>query len=192
MKAAARQNNRNDALLESAAELFSTRGYQAATMRDIAKRCGMLPGSIYYHFPNKDALLVAVYEEGVRRLTDRVEAALEGIDDPWERLERMLATHVEMIVEPTAYPRVMIRILPDEAPAVTSALIGLRNRYEAILRALIEALPLGAGADRRLLRLLVIGAANHVHVWHRPGGTAPGEIAAEVVRMLRGHARQTT
>ncbi|MEM9063800.1 MAG: TetR/AcrR family transcriptional regulator [Pseudomonadota bacterium] len=190
MKPAVRANNRNNALLESAAELLSSRGYQASTIREIAKNCGMLPGSIYYHYPNKDALLVAVYEEGVRRLADRVETALEGLEDPWQRLERALATHVAMIIEPTAYASVIIRILPDAAPEVTSDLIRLRDRYEAILRALIEALPLPPATDQRLLRLLLIGAANHVPVWHRAGGDAsPEQIARELMRMVRGYAQ---
>lgn len=192
MKPAIRANNRNDALLDSAAELFSTRGYQASTMREIARSCDMLPGSIYYHYPNKEALLLAVYEEGVHRLAERVEAALDGVDDPWERLERMLATHVAMIIEPSAFASVIIRILPDEAPAVASELIGLRNQYEAIFRSLIEALPLTPETDRRLLRLLLIGAANHVPVWHRSDGATPSEIARALVRMVRSASSQET
>lgn len=188
MAQAARANNRNDLLLEGAAELFAERGYQASTMREIARKCGMLSGSIYYHYPTKDALLVAVYEEGVRRLTERVEAALEGRTDPWDRLEATLRAHIAMIVEPTAYARVIIRVLPDGAPEVAGALTALRHRYEAILRDLIEALPLPPEVDRTLLRLLVIGAANHVPVWRKPGGAAPEEIAGELMSMLRGRA----
>ncbi len=186
MNQAIRANNRNDVLLDSAAELFSARGYQASTMRDIARKCGMLPGSIYYHYANKDALLVAVYAEGVRRLTERVEEAVAAHSDPWERLERMLATHIEMIIEPTAYASVIIRILPDAAPAVARELTDLRNRYELILRNLLTALPLADDVDRKLLRLLLIGAANHVQVWHRPGGESPETIAGELLRMV-GH-----
>ncbi|MEM1312941.1 MAG: TetR/AcrR family transcriptional regulator [Pseudomonadota bacterium] len=193
MKPAMRANNRNDALLDGAAELFAKRGYQASTIREIGKSCGMLPGSVYYHYPNKDALLAAVYEEGVRRLTDRVEAALEGIEDPWLRLEHALATHVAMIIEPTAYASVIIRILPDAAPAVAARLIELRNRYERIIASLVEDLPLAPDADRRLLRLLLIGAANHAPVWRRPDGDAgPEDIARTLLAMARGLAPQTS
>jgi len=189
MKPATRANNRNDALLDGAAELFATRGYQAATIREIAKSCGMLPGSIYYHYPNKDALLVAVYEEGVDRLAERVEAALKGHEDPWIRLERALVTHLSMIIEPTAYASVIIRILPDAAPAVAAQLIALRNRYETVIGGLVDALPLDPDADRKLLRLLLIGAANHAPVWRRPDGEAgPQDIAETLVRMARGLA----
>lgn len=192
MKIAARSNNRLEVLLGSAAELFSTRGYQATTMRDIASKCGMLPGSIYYHYPNKEALLVAVYQEGVRQLTERVQAVLTTSDDPWERLELMLATHIEMIVEPTAYASVIIRILPDNVPSAQADLTRLRDRYEVVLRDLIGALPMPAGMDRRLMRLFLIGAVNHIHVWHRPGGANPSGIAKELLRYFRCPAQNTS
>lgn len=192
MKTAARSNNRLEVLLGSAAELFSTRGYQATTMRDIASKCGMLPGSIYYHYPNKEALLVAVYQEGVRQLTERVQAVLTTSDDPWERLELMLATHIEMIVEPTAYASVIIRILPDNVPSAQADLTRLRDRYEVVLRDLIGALPMPAGMDRRLMRLFLIGAVNHIHVWHRPGGSNPSGIAKELLRYFRCPSQNTS
>ena len=175
--------------MSGAAELFSVRGYQASTMRDIARSCEMLPGSIYFHFANKEALLVAVYEEGVRRLTERVQAAVMGVSDPWERLEVMLRTHIEMIVEPTAYASVIIRILPDAVPKVSAELTALRNRYEVVFRDLVGALPRPAEVDRGRLRLALIGAANHVHVWYRPdGGASPGQIAAQLAFMARSGA----
>ena len=36
----------------------------------------MLPGSIYYHFPSKEEMLLAVYEEGLRHIAERVDAAV--------------------------------------------------------------------------------------------------------------------
>lgn len=154
-------------------------------MRDIAKKCGMLPGSIYYHYPNKEALLVGVYEEGVRRLSERVQGEIAKATDPWERLELMLAAHVEMIVEPTAYASVIIRILPDDVPAARDDLVRLRDKYEVYVRDLVGALPLPEGLDRSLLRLFLIGAVNHIPVWHRPGGEGPRQIACQLMRVLK-------
>ncbi|MGX0878756.1 AcrR family transcriptional regulator [Roseovarius sp. MBR-154] len=185
MTTAVRSNNRLDVLLDSSAELFSARGYQGTTMRDIAKKCGMLPGSIYYHYPNKEALLVGVYEEGVRRLSERVQGEIAKATDPWERLELMLAAHVEMIVEPTAYASVIIRILPDDVPAARDDLVRLRDKYEVYVRDLVGALPLPEGLDRSLLRLFLIGAVNHIPVWRRPGGEGPRQIACQLMRVLK-------
>ena len=77
-----RQDNRRERLMDAAAELFSRRGYRATTVRDIAAAVGMLPGSVYYHFPSKGALLLAVYEEGVRRVTRRVDEAVAQAEGP--------------------------------------------------------------------------------------------------------------
>ena len=60
-----RSDNRVSTLLDAAARLFAEKGYVATSMRDIAQDCGMLPGSLYYHFAAKEDLLVAVYERGV-------------------------------------------------------------------------------------------------------------------------------
>ncbi|MEM6744992.1 MAG: TetR/AcrR family transcriptional regulator [Pseudomonadota bacterium] len=188
--AVARANNRLDQLLDSAAELFATKGYPATTMRDIAAASGMLPGSIYYHHPNKEALLVAVYEEGVRRLSERVAQAIAQQTDPWDRLEAMLATHIAMITEPSAYARVIIRNLPDDIPTAKAQLIALRREYEAILRRVVDDLPLAPDVDRSLLRLFLIGAGNHVPVWRREGGATAPRIANQLVRLARGAAAE--
>ena len=145
----------------------------------------MLPGSIYYHYPNKEALLVGVYEEGVRQLSERVQREIAKSTDPWERLELMLAAHLEMIVEPTAYASVIIRILPDDLPIARDDLVRLRDKYEVYVRDLVGALPLPEELDRNLLRLFLIGAVNHIPVWHRPGGEDLRQITSQLMRVLK-------
>lgn len=49
------------ALLDAAIELFSERGFEATTMRDISSACGRSPGLIYRYFDSKEALAVALY-----------------------------------------------------------------------------------------------------------------------------------
>ena len=106
-----RANNRISVVRDIAAELFADKGFHETTMRDIARRAGMLPGSIYYHFPSKADLLVGVYEEGVTRLLARIDAADPGARaEPWTRLEAVMAAHVEAILDRSAYARVMIRV----------------------------------------------------------------------------------
>jgi AcrR family transcriptional regulator len=65
-----RSDNRLPLILDEAARLFREKGYAATSMRDIANAVDMLPGSLYYHFSAKEDLLVAVYEEGVRLITE--------------------------------------------------------------------------------------------------------------------------
>jgi len=187
---ATRANNRIGVVRDIAAELFAEQGFHETTMRDIARRAGILPGSIYYHFPSKENLLAAVYQEGVDRLLARIDAADPGeTAPPWTRLEAVMTAHVEAILDRSAYARVMIRVLPDAAPGAAARLIELRDAYETRIAEIVATLPLAPGIDRRLFRLFLLGAANHVQVWQRSGsgegGQTPAEIAAALVRLLR-------
>lgn len=52
-----------EALIEAAFELFGRQGYHGTTMRQIANRAGLTPGSIYNHFAGKDEIFLAVLKE---------------------------------------------------------------------------------------------------------------------------------
>jgi AcrR family transcriptional regulator len=73
-----RQPNRWPSILDAAASQFAERGYHATSMRDLAAATAMTAGAIYFHVASKQALLLAVYEEGIQRILDRVEAAAAG------------------------------------------------------------------------------------------------------------------
>ena len=56
-----RNPNMREAILSAAELLFSTRGFNAVSIRDIALEAGANPGSITYHFKSKDGLLLEIY-----------------------------------------------------------------------------------------------------------------------------------
>jgi len=182
---APRADNRLPRILDEAARLFREKGYQGASVRDISRSVDMLPGSLYYHFANKDDLLVAVYAEGVRRITDAVREAVAAKTDPWERLEAACVAHLEALLDPGDYGQVVIRVRPADAPGAADRLVGLRGGYEKEFRDLVAALPLPAGADRKTLRLMLLGALNWTQTWYRPGKLNPRRIARQYVALLR-------
>jgi len=186
---ARRANNRNDALLDAAAHLFASKGYRETTMRDIAVVTGMLPGSIYYHYGSKADLLLAVYEKGVEGLCARFDAAVANVgaggDAPWSRLEAVLIAHFETILDQSDYARVLIRVLPDQLPDHAGALSALRDTYERRLAAAIEDLPLDPQVDPKMLRFLLLGAANWSQTWYRPGADTPADIARHFLAIVR-------
>lgn len=182
-----RADNRLPQVLDAAAAQFAARGFEAASIRDIVRAVGMLPGSLYYHFATKDELLAAVYAEGVRRVEAAVLAALEGCgSDPWERLEAACAAHLETLLGQGDYARVVISVAPRDVPSRAGEIAAQRSRYEGHFRALVDALPLPGGWSPGALRLMLLGALNWVPTWHRADGAAsPREIAREFVRLLR-------
>jgi len=173
-------------VLDEAARLFRTRGFEGTSVREIAKAVGMLPGSLYCHFETKEALLVAVYVKGVQQIIEAVQGAVAGVSDPWERLEAACIAHLEAILHDDDYAQVVVRVRPGDVPVAHDSLIELRNRYEDLFAGLIRELPLARGADRRMLRLMLMGAMNWSQTWYRPGGRFnPRAIARKFVALLR-------
>ncbi len=183
-QAGPRQANRRQDLLDAAARLFARQGFHAASMRDIARAVGMLPGSLYYHFASKDELLFAVYAEGVRRIAERVDDATQRAATPWARLEAACVAHGETLLDGGDYAQVVIRVRPEDCAAMEARLTALRDAHEDRFKALVAALDLPEGADRQALRLMLLGALNWSQTWYRPGGDSPAAIARRFLALL--------
>ena len=174
-----RADNRLPLILDEAARLFASRGFEGTSVRDIVRAVDMLPGSLYYHFAAKEDLLAAVYEEGVRRISARVSGAVGT------RFEAACIAHLEALLGESDYAQVVIRVRPSDVPAVAEHLVGLRNQYEQLFIDLVDALPLAADVDRRTLRLMLLGALNWTQTWYREGRDDAKTIAREFVALLR-------
>ena len=185
-RARRRGNSRLPQLLDEAARAFAERGFAAASVREIVGPIGMLPGSLYCHFATKEAMLVAVYKEGVERISAAVDAAVAPLAEPWARLEAGCIAHVTSLLDQTDYSQVVIRVRPSDAPAVADELIALRDSYEARWATLVAALPLERSVNRTDLRLFLMGSLNWSQTWYRDDGTSsPAKIARRFVGLLK-------
>ncbi len=182
----ARRDVRRAQLLESAAGHFREHGYAAASMRDIAATAGIKAGSMYYHFDSTEDLLVAVHDQGIRRIVAAVEAAAAGEDAPWRRLQAAMTAHLSGLLDGGDFAQVVIRELPHEPGPVRDNLIRLRDHYETLFRGLVDALPLPSGTSRQYLRLMILGAMNWSQTWYRAEGDTPAEIAEAFIRLVKG------
>ncbi len=181
-----RRHNRLPQLLDEAANAFARRGYAGASLREIVQPIGMLPGSIYYHFPTKDDLLVAVYREGVNRISEKVDAAIQRRHEPWARLEAACIAHLTALLDSTDYSQVVIRVRPGDAPPVAAQLVALRNSYESRFESLVAELPLPKSVAKRDVRLLLMGALNWTQTWFsETGPLTPADIARRFIRLLK-------
>jgi TetR/AcrR family transcriptional regulator, cholesterol catabolism regulator len=183
--------DRRGIILEAAAQLFVERGYGGTSMRDIAARAGLLPGSVYHHYAAKEDLFLAVHREGFRRLITRVEQAIASSGDPWKRLERACAEHIGAMSEGDAISRIAATgLFAIHEQALQQHMQADHDRYEMIFRTLVDALELAPSVDRSLFRLTLLGALNWTLVWFQPGRKLPGELAAHMVALLRDPTTQ--
>jgi AcrR family transcriptional regulator len=148
-------------LLQAAAAVFAEKGYEAATMTEIAARAGAPIGSLYQFFPAKEALadaLVQNYAAMMAADLDRLEAAAGGIDIKTlvERLFGSLRSH----------PRERAAALPladarmDERTRRTTFRHMVRGHIAAILRAHAPAIPAGEARNMALVVLQLMKAAS--------------------------------
>ena len=176
---------RREELLAAAAKIFSARGYEGASLREICAAAGILAGSMYHHFSSKEDLFVSVHAEGFRHLNEVVDRALEGKAQPWARLEAAIGAHLGELVERTDVVAVTsASLFHMQGSHLQRRLNRQREAYELRFRKLIQALPLPPEVDRSLLRLTLLGAINWTRIWYRPGKRTPAQIAHHLVQKV--------
>jgi len=84
-------SSRRAQLLQIAAEMFADRGYGQTTVRDIADAGGILSGSLYHHFPSKEAMITEMLQTFLGGLQERFDAVIAEADGPRAALDGLIA-----------------------------------------------------------------------------------------------------
>ena len=69
---------RQEQILDAARHLFLTKGYEATTIEDVLTAVGIAKGTLYHHFPGKEAILDAIVLRTVDAIVQRAQAAADG------------------------------------------------------------------------------------------------------------------
>ena len=91
--------DRREVILERAADLFAKQGVAATTVREIAEAVGILSGSLYHHFPSKDAIVDAIVSTFMEDLVRRYDAVLASDADPATRLKGLVSASIATSAE---------------------------------------------------------------------------------------------
>jgi AcrR family transcriptional regulator len=111
-----RSKETTDAIVEAAARVFTTMGLRKATTTRIAEVAGVSVGSLYQYFPNKQSLIVALFE----RETYRLEALFSTLFQPegLTEIPPLVRAYVAATVELYETNRPLYRVLLEEVPRV--------------------------------------------------------------------------
>jgi len=121
-------------ILDVAEQYFSERGV-GASMDAIAKRAGVGAGTLYRHFPNRDALLAALLQERDQKLEARRAAIEREEADSTEALARWLDALIEWVTAFDGLPEPLRAALSDEESPLALTCRGFVTTTDHFLRA---------------------------------------------------------
>lgn len=159
-------------VLDAAAELFVTHGYEGTTLRKIAAAAGIKAGSIYHHFDSKETLFLAVLRDGMTVMVDAFDRATElGGTETSERLQAHVRAHLGAIFENGPYTTAHVTSFFIAPEAVRDQIVPDRDAYEKQWAVLFrELFPDCKPKDLRLKRLFLFGSMNSTAEWFDPSG----------------------
>ncbi|MGH8880561.1 MAG: TetR/AcrR family transcriptional regulator [Stackebrandtia sp.] len=174
-------------IIDAAAELFTERGVNGASLEQIAERAGYTRGALYGNFADKHELVLALLTERTRReaeevrqLGDDFEAAAEQLRawnrDRATRLREWMALRLELILYALRHP--------DRAPDV-------REREEYARRLIERGVTANApDADASMLALIIHALEDGLLIQHLLAPDAvPADVTVDAVEYLLRLAR---
>ena len=88
-----------DQILEAAAQIFGQKGYHAASMQDIARAVNLQKASLYHHVDSKQEILLALLDQALDLLIERMEVVLQQDAAVDEKLRQAMRSYLQTLAE---------------------------------------------------------------------------------------------
>lgn len=181
--------DRRQAILETAARVICDRGYEGASIQEIADACELTKAGLYHHIESKENLLAEIMGFGMDLFEEQVLSHVRGIDDPVLRLRACMERNIKLVTS-GASKHVTI-ILHEHAtlkgPA-GKAIDARKKKYvrfleqsfaEAVMKGLIRPV------SPKVAAFSFLGMVLWIYKWFRPDGElSEAQIADAMVDLL--------
>jgi TetR/AcrR family fatty acid metabolism transcriptional regulator len=162
---AERMQDRYDAILDAAKRAFAEKGYEGASIADIARIAQISDGLAYRYFRNKRDLLFAVLQRFYERILVDLETQVFSHDRFRDRLEALIKRHIQVFVSDTDLCRLFIaevRVASDYEGSPIQVLI-------RIVKDAVKTGEVKSEVNPKLLRDVLFGAIEHL-AWRHVNG----------------------
>ncbi|MGW4033471.1 TetR family transcriptional regulator [Streptomyces sp. NPDC004838] len=193
-RTAGQNRRRREEVIETAAQVFHRKGYEAATIQDIAEELGILKGSLYYYISTKEEVLFEIvrsYHEETRGYFDEIIASQLGVVD---KLRRFVATETAHTATHLVKSSLFFTEWRGLTPEHQAVIVAERDRHDQFVQDCIrqgqEEGVFRQDIEPRVTSFGILGMTNSVYRWYQAGGPATaaevGETFADfVIRGLR-------
>jgi AcrR family transcriptional regulator len=180
-------DKRRDAILAAAAHLYARRGFQGASVADLAKACSTSKSLIYHYFPSKDDLLYATMAAHLDALVAAAEQATQQ-GSAEARLRALTQAFMRLYVGAEDSHKILLNELDNLPPARRAEVVAKQRRIIGAVEALVREIRPDACDLALPLTMLFFGMINWTHNWFRPDGAVDADRLADMAvdLMLNG------
>lgn len=183
-------NEAETKLLESALRLFSEKGYEGTSIREIIEGAGVTRPVLYYYFENKEDLFTRLVEEKFSEMVSKIEQAKYDHETCGDRLKAIMRYAFQLTEENLEAVRLILQVFfspPQQGPSLDRVALA-RKRFRHIIDIMQEGLENKeiAGGDAQSLGLVFQGIMD-MHVMaktNRPETRLTDELADGLVDLF--------
>jgi AcrR family transcriptional regulator len=175
-----------DSVTDVAFGIFAERGFDAASMEDVARAAGITKASIYHHVPSKEALLARGLERALQALFGVLDETGAQCGTSWEVLVHIVRRVAEITMSMQAEVSVLFRVRGNSE--TERAAMERRREFDRRVTELVREAQddefIRADIDSALIVRLAFGMSNSVVEWYRADGRMSPSAIAEAVEKI--------
>ena len=175
-------------ILDAALNVFSHKGYHDTRLEEIVTESSTSKGSIYFHFPNKERLFLALVEKFADLIERRATEAIEQQSSPMAKVEAALEACLEAFGRYRRPAKVMLVHAAGLGTVFEEKRIELNERFAGLIRIYLdEAVAAGEieAVDTEVIAYAWMGSIYHLTIqWVYSGEPTPDRIVKTLVPML--------
>lgn len=176
-----------DHILESAAEVFSQKGYNGASMSDIAEAVGLQKATLYHHFGSKQEILAELLDRAMSIVTKNMALVLLMDRPPDEKIRIAMRTYLQVLCEQPDLSSVLLFEYRSLEKEFHKRHIRNRDMFEKMWRDLIrEGIDSGHLQSESVSMTVwaLLGVMNWTITWYRPDGNLSTEEISDLFANL--------
>jgi AcrR family transcriptional regulator len=172
-----KKDERLEQILKHAAQVFYDKGYDRASIRDIARQADMSLAGLYYYFRSKEELLFLIQKHVFTELLETIRGQLEPTSDPVQQLEIFIRNHLRYFIGNLVEMKVLSHEYECLKGEYHDSIAALRRDYYKVAEGIVAQIIKAGGAPNVQPRIAVLGLfgmMNWLYTWYRPevDGTA--------------------
>jgi TetR/AcrR family transcriptional regulator, cholesterol catabolism regulator len=175
--AESRFDRRLSKILVHATTVFYEKGYEGASMRDLARSSGMSLSGLYYYFESKEKLLYLIQKHTFSTIVERLRERLDEVSDPEQRIRVFIFNHLEYFL----INQKAMKVLSHEAEVLKNGygaeIAAIKREYYRICVGLLDDYKATKGLEftSRIAVLSLFGMMNWIYTWYNPRIDADAE-----------------